>query len=48
MTEWLHDWSDGALPEPGSMPSLPPPLQTVRVGWGGLESDIIGIDVEIG
>lgn len=52
MTEWLHDWSDGALPEPGSSPSLlsSPPLNTqLSMGWvGGLESDIIGVDVEIG
>lgn len=50
MTEWLHDWSDGALPEPGSSPSLLSPTPTLlSMGWvGGLESDIIGVDVEIG
>lgn len=51
MTEWLHDWSDGALPEPGSSPSLlsPPPPTRLSMGRvGGLESDIIGVDVEIG
>lgn len=49
MTEWLHDWSDGALPEPGSSPSLLSPLPPPNCLWvGGLESDIIGVDVEIG